>query len=79
MPSCTIEQWDLSINDWCPIIVSDNIAKDAINDALAHAFATKTGQTIHYYSATDLIAGSPILSPTTLKTIELLHSGRTSG
>ncbi|KAJ3965945.1 hypothetical protein EV361DRAFT_772197, partial [Lentinula raphanica] len=46
-------QWVTSVWKTSPIIVSNNDAKDMLNARFAQAFADQTGQTLHWYYATD--------------------------
>ena len=77
-PQLNIQQWNLGINDFAPIIATDNTTKDAVNMEIARIFATKTSQSFDTYAATDEMDGSPITDPSLLQIIDLLHSGRTS-
>jgi hypothetical protein len=36
-----------------PIIVGENVLRDALNNKSVEGFATKTNQVIHYYHADD--------------------------
>ena len=73
-----INQWNISIRDFAPVIVCDNTTKDAVNLEIAQVFASKTGQPFCTYASVDEIDGAPITDPNVLKIIELIHSGRTS-
>ena len=61
------------------MIVSDNTSKDAINNQIAHLFASRSGQTLQWYIADDTKNGSAITDNSTLQIINLLHSGKTHG
>ncbi|KAF9031625.1 hypothetical protein BJ165DRAFT_1303625, partial [Panaeolus papilionaceus] len=63
---CTYDDYDLLMSqclpmssiDWsqwrdAPIIVSDNVQKDALNEKATHAFASRTGRDLHYYYSLD--------------------------
>ncbi|PBK96246.1 hypothetical protein ARMGADRAFT_859243, partial [Armillaria gallica] len=45
--------WDAHEWNMVPLILSQNVVKDAYNEQAAHAFAAKTGRTLHYYYAVD--------------------------
>ena len=77
-PVQNIQQWNMGIKDFAPVIVCDNTTKDAVNLEMARVFAAKTGQSFCTYASTDEMDGSPITSPSIAKIIDLLHSGRTS-
>jgi len=47
------EQWKHA-----PMIVSENAAKEALNERMAIAFVNHTGQTLHWYHATDHMKGN---------------------
>lgn len=53
--------WDEWID--APIIVSDDLTKDALNEKAAMAFAKKTGQPLHWYYASDTHHGRDIDDP----------------
>lgn len=62
-----------------PIIVSDNVAKDQLNNALARRFAHATNQELFWYMADDSIGGHPVVenSPHD-RLLNALHSGHTN-
>ena len=74
-----LHTWNLSLNDYCPVIVSDNASKDAINIKMAMSFTSKSHQMLHWYTAEDTKNGTPIIDDSMLKIISLLHSGKTHG
>jgi hypothetical protein len=70
---------DWTEKEWrdCPIIVSNNEAKDLINLRCAEAFALKTGQSLHYYHALDRQNGKVIQHPQLKDHLKTLHTGKT--
>ena len=74
-----INTWNLGINDYSPVIVSDNASKDAINNQMSLLFASKMNQVLHSYVANDTQNGKTITDPSVLQIISLLHSGKTHG
>jgi len=71
---------DWSSSSWnnAPIIVSENVVKDALNVKAALTFAERTGRKINWYYSTDTIHGKPITDNTLKTHLENLHSGQTS-
>jgi hypothetical protein len=71
---------DWSDPEWAgvPVIVSDNTAKDALNEKAAVAFAQQTGQELHWYYATDKRGGKPLTDTDLNNKLETLHSGLTN-
>lgn len=61
-----------------PIIVADNISKDALNEQAAQALARTSGKTLHWYYATDHHRGEPVQGNRLKAKLESLHSGKTS-
>jgi hypothetical protein len=59
---------DWSDPEWAgvPVIVSDNTAKDALNEKATVAFTQQTGQESHWYYVTNKRGGKP-LTDTDLK------------
>ena len=74
-----MHSWLPDINEYCPVIVSDNTSKDAINNQMAQLFASRSGQTLQWYMAEDTKNGLAITDNSTLQIISLLHSGKTHG
>ena len=72
---------DLRHSRWrfAPVIVSDNTAKDVLNERCAAAFAKATGQTLHWYYATDKCKGSVLENEDLLTYLQTVHSGKTKG
>lgn len=62
----------------CPMIVSDNAAKDAINEGRAIQFALDHNVELHWYYATDLRQGREIESEDVIQVLQSKHSGQTS-
>ncbi|KAF5335555.1 hypothetical protein D9611_012211 [Ephemerocybe angulata] len=60
-----IENVKPDMSQWltAPIIVSDNLTKDALNAKAAAEFARKSGQPLHWYYTTDTHHGQPISDP----------------
>ncbi|TEB33501.1 hypothetical protein FA13DRAFT_1573945, partial [Coprinellus micaceus] len=50
---CNDEDYELLCTRWCPIIVTDNASKDALNEARAIQFALDQNQELHWYYAID--------------------------
>lgn len=61
-----------------PIIVADNMSKDALNERAAIAFARSSGQVLHWYYATDSHRNKVIEDADLTRKLETLHSGKTS-
>jgi ATP-dependent exoDNAse (exonuclease V) alpha subunit len=77
--SQNLHTWGLDVNDYSPVIISDNVSKDAINHEMAVLFASKTNQLLLSYMAEDTKNGSAITDHAVLQIISLLHSGKTHG
>lgn len=78
--SQAICQKDIKSTVWrnAPIIVADNMSKDALNEQAAIAFARSSGQTLHWYYATDSHRSKPIEDNDLKTKLGALHSGKTS-
>ena len=61
----------------CPLIVSNNNVKDALNAHGAAAFAAQTNQRVHWYYLRDKHSGKTITDPALQQKLEGLHSGTT--
>lgn len=61
-----------------PIIVSDNVTKDAINVKATEAFAKRSGQDLHWYYATDTRGGKKIDDTELENHLLDLNSGQTN-
>ena len=68
-------------SDWAsaPVIVSDNTAKDALNERYAIEFAERTNQTLHWYYSSDKCKGSILSNEELLNHLQSVHSGKTKG
>lgn len=66
------EQWKHA-----PVIVTENAAKDALNEKLATAFANRTGQILHWYHSTDRVKGKILTDESVLTELENLPSSLT--
>ncbi|KAF5326514.1 hypothetical protein D9611_000713 [Ephemerocybe angulata] len=75
----TIQNVSPDWNMWqdAPIIVSNNAAKDALNERAALAFAQRTGRELHWYYATDTRLRQPIGDSKLRDYLHSLDSGRT--
>ena len=71
---------DWSDPEWSgiPVIVSDNMVKDVINEKSAAEFAQQSGQELQWYYATDLYKGKSLGDTNLKQKLETLHSGLTS-
>lgn len=61
----------------CPIVVSENATKDALNESCAIQFALDRNVELHWYYATDLRQGREIESEDILLLLQSKHSGQT--
>ena len=70
---------DLSTDDWrgAPIVVSENVVKDAINTRATLAFAERTRQTVQWFDATDTYRGAKIDDPRVREYLLAQPSGKT--
>ncbi|KAF5341971.1 hypothetical protein D9611_001218 [Ephemerocybe angulata] len=75
----TIQNVSPDWNMWqdAPIIVSNNAARDALNERAALAFAQRTGRDLHWYYATDTRLRQPIGDSKLRDYLHSLDSGRT--
>ena len=62
---------------FAPVIVTNNVTRDAINHRSAEAFAEQTGNELHWYHALDTHRRKPITDPPLIKKLEQQHSGQT--
>ena len=77
-PTCNVSHWSLPAGDYTPVLVCENMPKDAINLSMSHAFMTDNGSLLHYYVAINTMDGSPITDLAMLQITDLLHSGCTN-
>ncbi len=70
--------WDARQWDTVPLILSQNVVKDAYNERVAHAFAAKTGRTLHYYYAVDRHRKVVIKDPNLRSHLQQMSSGTTN-
>jgi hypothetical protein len=71
--------WDSDPWSSAPVIVAENAMKDALNLQMAHDFAAKTGQPLHWYYAQDTHSRStPVTSPELKDKLMQMDSGKTS-
>ncbi len=73
-----VGQWNLSIEELVPVVVTDNVMKDKINSEMACSFAVKSGLPLHEFVSVDVVNSSANNDPS-LPLIINLHSGKTSG
>ena len=71
-PTNRDEQWR-----YAPIIVSDNAAKDALNEKMAATYANSTGQTLHWYHSIDRIQSRELTDQNVLQKLEDLPTSLT--
>ena len=59
--------------------MSDNTAKDTLNERYAIEFAERTNQTLHWYYSLDKCKGSVLSNEELLNHLQSVHSGKTKG
>ncbi|TEB16189.1 hypothetical protein FA13DRAFT_1593326, partial [Coprinellus micaceus] len=62
---------------WCPIIVTDNASKDALNEACAIQFALDNDEELHWYYAVDRRLGQVIRNEELVEALQWCDSGET--
>ena len=69
--------WSQTLWNEAPVIVSNNEAKDKINEQCAHAFAARTHRELHYYHASDQQGKIPIQHEDLKSKLKTMHTGKT--
>jgi hypothetical protein len=69
--------WSQTLWNQAPVIVSNNEAKDKINEQCAHAFAARTHRELHYYHASDQQGKIPIEHEELNNKLKTMHTGKT--
>jgi hypothetical protein len=71
--------WDSDPWSFAPVIVAENAMKDTLNLQMAHDFAAKTGQPLHWYYAQDTHSrNTPVTSSELKEKLMQMDSGKTN-
>lgn len=69
--------WSQSLWNQAPVIVSNNEAKDMLNEQCAHVFSDRTKRELHYYHASDRQGGILIDNDDLKNKLKGMHTGKT--